>query len=329
MKQIHYDAPGGPDVLQLVEAFRPQPGPGEVLIEVHYAGVNRPDVIQRSGNYPPPPGSSPVLGLEVAGTIAALGAGVEGWRVGEAVAALTPGGGYAEYCIAPVGQLLPIPAGLGLAEAAGLPENWFTVWHNLVDLGRLKAGERLLVHGGAGGIGLAAIQLGKLLGAEVFATAGSADKLDVCREFGADWAINYRQEDFVSRVREITAKTGVDVILDMVGAPYMQKNLSLLRQDGRLVLIAFLQGSRTEFDFMNVMMRRLTITGSTMRPRTQAEKTMIRDTLLQKVWPAITAGRVRTRIHQIFPLAAAAEAHRLMESSGHMGKILLQVKNRL
>lgn len=326
MKQIHYDVPGGPEVLRLVEAPRPQPGPGEALIEVHYAGVNRPDVVQRSGNYPPPPGSSPVLGLEVAGTIAALGAGVEGWRIGDAVAALTPGGGYAEYCVAPVGQLLPVPDGLGLAEAAGLPENWFTVWHNLMDLGRLKAGERLLVHGGSGGIGLAAIQLGKLVGAEVFATAGSAEKIEVCRAFGADWGIDYRQEDFVARIREITAKTGVDVILDMVGGPYLQKNLSLLRQDGRLVLIAFLQGSRVEFDFMNVMMRRLTITGSTMRPRTLAEKTAIRDALLQQVWPAVAAGKVRTRIHQIFPLSEAVEAHRLMESSRHMGKILLQVR---
>ncbi|QDX82541.1 NAD(P)H-quinone oxidoreductase [Denitratisoma sp. DHT3] len=326
MKQIHYDVAGGPEVLRLVEAPRPQPGPGEALIEVHYAGVNRPDVVQRSGNYPPPPGSSPVLGLEVAGTIAALGAGVEGWRIGDAVAALTPGGGYAEYCVAPVGQLLPVPDGLGLAEAAGLPENWFTVWHNLMDLGRLKAGERLLVHGGSGGIGLAAIQLGKLVGAEVFATAGSAEKIEVCRAFGADWGIDYRQEDFVARIREITAKTGVDVILDMVGGPYLQKNLSLLRQDGRLVLIAFLQGSRVEFDFMNVMMRRLTITGSTMRPRTLAEKTAIRDALLQQVWPAVAAGKVRTRIHQIFPLSEAVEAHRLMESSRHMGKILLQVR---
>lgn len=327
MKQIHYPAPGGPEVMALTEAPRPEPGPGEVLIEVHYAGVNRPDLVQRAGNYPPPPGSSPILGLEVAGTIAALGQGVTGWHIGDRVTALTPGGGYAEYCTAPGGQVLTIPDGLGMAEAAGLPENWFTVWHNLVDLGRLKAGERLLVHGGSGGIGLAAIQLGKLLGAEVFATAGSPEKLAVCREFGADWAIDYRQEDFVTRIREITAKTGVDVVLDMVGGPYLQKNLSLLRQDGRLVLIAFLQGSRTEFDFMNVMMRRLTITGSTMRPRSLAEKTAIRDALLQQVWPAVATGRVRTRIHQTFPLAEAAEAHRLMESSGHMGKILLQVRD--
>lgn len=326
MKQIDYEAPGGPEVMRLIEAPRPQPGSGEVLIEVCYAGVNRPDLIQRSGNYPPPPGSSPVLGLEVAGNIAALGDGVVGWRLGEPVAALTAGGGYAEYCVAPVGQLLPVPRGLGLAEAAGLPENWFTVWHNLVDLGRLKAGERLLIHGGSGGIGLAAIQLGKLLGAEVFATAGSLEKLEVCRSFGADWGIDYRQEDFVARIREITAKSGVDVVLDMVGAPYMQKNVSLLRQDGRLVLIAFLQGSRVEFDFMPVMMRRLIITGSTMRPRTLSEKTVIRDALQRVVWPAIAAGRVGTRIHAVFPLAEAADAHRLMESSRHIGKIVLQVQ---
>lgn len=325
MKQIAYAQPGGPEVLQLTEGPIPSPGPGELLVEVHFAGVNRPDVIQRSGHYPPPPGASPLLGLEVSGTIAALGEGVSDWRVGDAVTALAPGGGYAEYCVVSAGQALPIPGGWDFKTAATLPENWFTVWHNLVTLGRLKTGERLLVHGGSSGIGLTAIQLGKYLGAEVFATAGSAEKTACCREYGADWAIDYRQEDFVARVREITGKGGVDVILDMVGAPYMQKNVSLLRQDGRLVMIAFLQGSRTDFDFMPVMMRRLTLTGSTMRPRTLEEKRAIRDDLLRQIWPALATGRLRSRIHAVFPMAAAAQAHRLMESSQHMGKLLLAV----
>ena len=327
MKQINHGADGTPDSMQMGEGAKPQPGPGEILIEVHFAGINRPDVLQRAGRYPPPPGASPILGLEVAGTVAALGEGVGEWKVGQRVTALVPGGGYAEYCVAPAAHALPIPDGLDLAQAAALPETWFTVWANLVDLGRLKKGERLLVHGGSSGIGLTAIQLAHHLGVESFVTVGSEEKAQFCREFGADHAINYREADFVQKVKEITHGEGVDVVLDMVGAPYLQKNVALLRRDGRLVLIAFLDGSKAEFDFMPVMLKRLTVTGSTMRPRTLAEKAAIRDALLKHIWPEIAAGRLRPHIHATFPLAQAGEAHRLMESSRHIGKIVLQVKS--
>lgn len=326
MKQIVYGADGTPESMQLADAPAPQPGAGEILIEVHCAGVNRPDVLQRAGRYPPPPDASPVLGLEVAGTVAALGAGVMEWKVGDRVTALVPGGGYAEYCTAPASHALPIPAGLDMAQAAALPETWFTVWANLVDLGRLKKGERLLVHGGASGIGLTAIQLARHLGVECFVTVGSAEKARFCRDFGADHAIEYRAVDFARAVKELTGGEGVDVVLDMVGAPYLQRNLSVLRRDGRLVLIAFLEGSKGEFDLMPVMLKRLTVTGSTMRPRSVAEKAAIRDALLRHIWPQIAAGRLRPHIHAVFPLAQAGEAHRLMESSRHVGKIVLQVK---
>ena len=327
MKQINHGADGTPDSMQVGEGAKPRPGPGEILIEAHFAGINRPDVLQRAGRYPPPPGASPILGLEVAGTVAALGEGVGEWKVGQRVTALVPGGGYAEYCVAPAAHALPIPDGLDLAQAAALPETWFTVWANLVDLGRLKKGERLLVHGGSSGIGLTAIQLAHHLGVESFVTVGSEEKAQFCREFGADHAINYREADFVQKVKEITHGEGVDVVLDMVGAPYLQKNVALLRRDGRLVLIAFLDGSKAEFDFMPVMLKRLTVTGSTMRPRTLAEKAAIRDALLKHIWPEIAAGRLRPHIHATFPLAQAGEAHRLMESSRHIGKIVLQVKS--
>ena len=327
MKQINHGADGTPDSMQMGEGAKPQPGPGEILIEAHFAGINRPDVLQRAGRYPPPPGASPILGLEVAGTVAALGEGVGEWKVGQRVTALVPGGGYAEYCVAPAAHALPIPDGLDLAQAAALPETWFTVWANLVDLGRLKKGERLLVHGGSSGIGLTAIQLAHHLGVESFVTVGSEEKAQFCREFGADHAINYREADFVQKVKEITHGEGVDVVLDMVGAPYLQKNVALLRRDGRLVLIAFLDGSKAEFDFMPVMLKRLTVTGSTMRPRTLAEKAAIRDALLKHIWPEIAAGRLRPHIHATSPLAQAGEAHRLMESSRHIGKIVLQVKS--
>lgn len=325
MKQIDYVA-GPAEGMQLAEGSAPTPAAGELLVEVHYAGVNRPDVIQRQGKYPPPPGASPVLGLEVAGRVAALGAGVTGWQVGDSVTALAPGGGYAELCTVPAANALPVPAGFDLRQAAALPENWFTVWYNLIDLCRMQSGERLLVHGGSSGIGLAAIQLGKLTGCEVFTTVGSDEKAAACRAHGADHVILYKQEDFAPRIREITGKQGVDVILDMVGAPYIQKNIASLRANGRLCFIAFLEGSKAEVDFMHVMMKRLTVTGSTMRPRTVAEKQAIRDALLAKVWPALAAGRVKTHIHAEFPLAEAAAAHRLMESSRHIGKILLRVK---
>lgn len=326
MRYIDHGQGGAPEVLKLVEGPAPKVGSGEILVEVHYAGINRPDVIQRQGKYPPPPGASPVLGLEVAGRVAALGAGVTEWQVGDLVTALAPGGGYAEYCIVSAGHALPIPLGMTLEQAAGLPENWFTVWANLVGMARLASGERLLVHGGAGGIGLAAIQLGKLLGCEVFTTVSSEAKAAVCREFGADHAINYRRSDFKDEVKRLTQDQGVDVILDMVGAPYLQKNLSVLRKDGRLSIIAFLEGSKGEFDLMPVMLKRLVITGSTLRPRSVAEKTAIRNALQARVWPAVATGQVQSRIHAVFPLAEAAQAHALMESSGHIGKILLQVR---
>jgi putative PIG3 family NAD(P)H quinone oxidoreductase len=326
MRYVAYGPEGGVESMRVVEGARPEPGAGEILIEVHYAGVNGPDVVQRQGRYPPPAGASPVLGLEVAGRVADLGEGVSEWRVGEMVAALVPGGGYAEYCVTPACHALPIPRGMGVAEAAGLPETWFTVWANLIDLGRLKPGERLLVHGGSSGIGLTAIQLARHMGVQAMVTVGSEQKAQFCREFGAALAINYREEDFVARVREATAKEGVDVVLDMVGAPYMQKNVSVLRRDGRLVFIAFQQGSRTEFDFMPVMLKRLTLTGSTMRPRTITEKAAIRDALKAEIWPALEGGRIKTHVFATYPLAQAGEAHRLMESSRHIGKILLQVR---
>ena len=326
MKQVIYGNDGTPGSMQLAEGNVPRPGPGEILIEVHFAGINRPDVLQRSGRYPPPPGASPILGLEVAGTVAALGEGVSEWKVSQRVTALVPGGGYAEYCVAPAAHALPVPDGLDLAQAAALPETWFTVWANLVDLGRLKQGERLLVHGGSSGIGLTAIQLARHLGVTSIVTVGSEEKARFCREFGADHAIDYKQDDFVQKVKELTNGEGVDVVLDMVGGGYLQKNVTLLRRDGRMVLIAFLEGSKAEFDFMPVMLKRLTITGSTMRPRTLAEKAAIRDALLKNIWPEIAAGRLRPHIHATFPLAQAGEAHRLMESSRHIGKIVLEVK---
>ena len=326
MKQVIYGNDGTPESMQLAEGNVPRPGPGEILIEVAFAGINRPDVLQRSGRYPPPPGASPILGLEVAGTVAALGEGVGEWKAGQRVTALVPGGGYAEYCVAPASHALPSPAGLDLAQAAALPETWFTVWANLVELGRLKQGERLLVHGGSSGIGLTAIQLARHLGAECFVTVGSAEKARFCRDFGAGHALNYREADFAQQVKELTGGEGVDVVLDMVGAPYLQKNLAVLRRDGRLVLIAFLEGSKAEFDLMPVMLKRLTVTGSTMRPRSVAEKAAIRDALFKHIWPEIAAGRLRPHLHAVFPLAQAGEAHKLMESSAHIGKIVLAVK---
>jgi putative PIG3 family NAD(P)H quinone oxidoreductase len=325
MKHIACGPEGTIESMRLVEAAQPSPSAGEILIEVDYAGVNRPDLLQRSGRYPPPPDASPILGLEVAGRVAALGEGVAEWRVGDRVAALAPGGGYAEYCVVPAAHALPVPQGMSMAEAAALPEVWFTIWANLIGIGRLKAGERLLVHGGSSGIGLAAIQLTRHIGAEVMVTVGSAEKAEFCRNFGADFAIDYRQEDFLSRIKEITAGEGVDVVLDMVGGSYLQKDVSLLRRDGRLVLIAFLEGSRSEFDFLPVMMKRLTISGSTMRSRTLAEKAAIRDALRQNIWTSLTSGRLRSHVCATFPLAQAGEAHRLMESRLHIGKIVLQV----
>ncbi|MDK9713198.1 MAG: NAD(P)H-quinone oxidoreductase [Sulfuritalea sp.] len=326
MKYIAHGSGGDADCMTLADGPAPTPGPGQILIEVVCAGVNRPDVLQRSGRYPPPADASPVLGLEVAGRVAALGAGVTEWKVGAGVTALAPGGGYAEYCVAAASHALPIPAGMDFATAAALPETWFTVWANLVDLGRLAPGERLLVHGGSSGIGLVAIQLAKHLGVECFVTVGNEEKAAFCLGAGAAHAINYRSADFAEEVKRITEGTGVDVILDMVGAPYLQRNLASLRRDGRLVYVAFLEGSKGEADLMPVMLKRLTITGSTMRPRTQAEKTEIRDALAMNIWPALARGELLPHLFARFPLARAAEAHRLMESSRHIGKIVLDVQ---
>jgi NADPH:quinone reductase len=326
MKHIAFGPAPGAESMRLTEGPTPVAGPGELLIAVDHAGVNRPDVQQRAGKYPPPPGASPILGLEVSGTVAAVGAGVSGWNVGDPLCALTPGGGYAEYCVAPAGQALPIPKGWTLEQAAGLCETWFTVWANLVDIGGVRPGQMVLVHGGSSGIGLAAIELVKLRGAQCIVTVGDDEKARFCREFGAFAAINYRSEDFVARVRELTKGDGVDVVLDMVGGDYVPRDLSLLRRDGRLVLIALQRGSTAEVDFNAVMRNRLLITGSTMRPRTIAEKTAIRDALRREVWPQCEAGQVRVHVHATFPLAQAAEAHRLMESGRHIGKILLRVR---
>jgi putative PIG3 family NAD(P)H quinone oxidoreductase len=325
MKYIDHGAGGDADCMKLAEGPTPKPGPGQILIEVVCAGVNRPDVLQRWGRYPPPPDASPVLGLEVAGRVAAVGDGVTEWKVGAGVTALTPGGGYAEYCVAAASHALPIPAGMDFATAAALPETWFTVWANLVDLGRLKRGERLLVHGGSSGIGLVAIQLAKHLGVECIVTVGNEEKAAFCRQSGAAHAINYRSSDFAEEVKRITDGAGVDVILDMVGAPYLQRNLASLRRDGRLVYVAFLEGSKGEADLMPIMLKRLTVTGSTMRPRTLAEKTAIRDALAANIWPALARGELLPHLFARFPLAQAAEAHKLMESSRHIGKIVLEV----
>lgn len=325
MRQIAPAPPGGPEQLQLGEAPVPQPGPGEVLIRVAAAGVNRPDVMQRQGLYPPPPGASPVLGLEVAGTIAALGPDVTAWQVGDRVCALLAGGGYAEYAVAPAAQCLPVPRGLDFVQAAALPETVFTVWSNVFERARLRSGELLLVHGGTSGIGTIAIQLARALGARVVATAGSAEKCRVCLELGCEVAVDYKTADFVEVVKTLTEGRGADVVLDMVGGSYVPRNLQALGKDGRLVQIAFLQGSKVEVDLMPVMLKRLTITGSTLRARPVAEKGAIAQDVREHVWPLIEAGLVKPVIFETFPLAEAASAHRLMESSRHVGKIVLTV----
>jgi putative PIG3 family NAD(P)H quinone oxidoreductase len=325
MRYVAAPAPGPPDVLAIDEAPVPQPRVGDVLIRVAYAGVNRPDCIQRSGAYPPPADASPIIGLEVSGTIAAVGDGVDDWRIGETVCALAPGGGYAEYCVAPAAHCLAPPRGLSMLEAAGLPENYFTVWHNVFERGRLASGETILVHGGSSGIGLAAIQLAKAFGAKVFTTVGTDEKAAVCESLGADRAINYKSSDFVAEVAALTAKRGVDVVLDMVGGDYIAKNLRCIALEGRLVIIAFLHGSRADADWMPIMLKRLTVTGSTMRASPAARKAAIAASLRERVWPLFEAGRLKPVIHRVFPLAEAAAAHALMESSRHIGKIVLEV----
>jgi putative PIG3 family NAD(P)H quinone oxidoreductase len=325
MTVIEISSPGEPEVLVPAHRPLPAPGTGEVLIEVAAAGVNRPDCLQRQGSYPPPPGASDLPGLEVAGTIVGLGEGVSAWRLGDRVCALLTGGGYAEYCVTPAVQCLPVPQGLDLVQAAALPETFFTVWTNVFERGRLQAGETLLVHGGSSGIGTTAIQLAHAFGSPVFVTVGSEEKARVCEELGAERAIDYRKEDFVAVVKELTRGRGVDVILDMVGGDYVQRNLSALAVEGRLVYIAFLRGAKVELNLGPLMMKRLTLTGSTLRARPVEEKAPIARALREHVWPLLEAGKVKPVIYQTFPLQAAAAAHRLMESNRHIGKIVLTV----
>ena len=324
MTAIEITEAGDPDVLKPAERPVPEPGEGEVLIRVAAAGVNRPDVLQRQGAYPPPPGASDIPGLEVAGEVVGCGAGASGISEGDSVMALVTGGGYAEYCTAPVEQCLAIPGGLTMEEAAAVPETFFTVWNNVFDRCGLKEGESFLVHGGSSGIGTTAIQLAHAFGARVFATAGSAEKCRVCEELGAERAINYRDEDFVAVIREAT-DGGVNVILDMVGGDYMQRNISALAPEGRLCNIAFLQGSKAELNMMPVMLKRLTLTGSTLRAMPVAHKAVLAENLRTRIWPLIESGKVKPVMHGTYPLIQAAGAHRLMESNQHIGKIVLTV----
>jgi NADPH:quinone reductase len=324
---IEIRAPGGPEMLVAAERPVPAPAAGEVLIKVAAAGVNRPDVFQRLGRYPPPPGASDIPGLEVAGTIERLGAGVDGWRIGDTVCALVAGGGYAEYCAAPAPQCLAVPRGIDLVAAAAIPETFFTVWTNVFERGRLQAGESLLVHGGSSGIGTTAIQLARARGSRVFATAGTADKCAACERLGAARAINYRNADFLAVIRELTDGRGVDVVLDMVGGEYFPRNIEALATDGRLVEIATLHGAKAELNIQTIMQRRLTITGSTLRARPVADKGAIAAAVRQHVWPLLEAGEVKPIVHATFPLRDAAEAHRVMEADTHIGKLVLVVSS--
>lgn len=324
MRQIRFREAGGPEVLALETVPLPQAGPGQVLIAVAAAGVNRPDIQQREGKYPPPKGATEIPGLEVAGRVVALGEGVTTPAIGDEVCALTISGGYAEFAVAEAGQCLPKPGPLSLIEAGGLPENYFTVYSTVIERGRLKAGESFLVHGGSSGIGSTAIQIARQHGARVFATAGSGEKCEFCRELGAEAAINYREADFVEEVKRLTGGNGVDVILDMVGAPYLAKNLSALAIEGRLVQIAFMQGYKVDaFSMTPIMMKRLTFTGATLRARPKPEKAAIANGLARDVWPLLESGTIKPIIHATFPLEQARQAHELMESSAHLGKIML------
>jgi putative PIG3 family NAD(P)H quinone oxidoreductase len=326
MNLIEATGAGGPEVLHLVQGPVPQPAPQEVLIRVQAAGVNRPDVLQRLGRYPVPADASPIIGLEVAGEVVALGPDAPGFSVGDKVCALTNGGGYAQYCRVPVGQMLPWPKGYDAIRAAALPETFFTVWANVFQMGRLRAGETVLIHGGTSGIGSTALQLGREFGAHVFVTVGSASKAEACLKLGAELAINYREQPFETAVSEHTGGRGVDVVVDIIGAKYFEQNLAALAKDGRLVIIGTMGGNVVEkFNLGRVQAKRLSIMGSTMRPRSPAEKAAIASELRSKVWPVLDAGRCAPIIHQVLPLAIAAEAHRLMESSDHIGKIVLRV----
>ena len=325
MKQVEISGPGGPEVLNLVDGPLPDPGTGEVLIKVYAAGVNRPDVFQRQGKYNPPAGASPIPGLEVAGEIVKLGAGVTEFGLGDRVCALVSGGGYAEFCVAPVPQVLPIPTGLTFTEASGIPENYFTVWTNVFDRGQLQKGETILIHGGSSGIGTTAIQLCHQFGARIISTAGNDEKCGVCKSLGADHAINYKTQDFEAETKAITGGKGANVILDMVGGNYIQKNINCLALEGRLIQIAFLQSSISQLDLMAVMTKRLTITGSTLRPRTVEQKGKIARALSKEIWPLFNDKKIKVLIDTVLPLSRASDAHALMESSTHIGKIVLEV----
>ncbi|MDD9993189.1 MAG: NAD(P)H-quinone oxidoreductase [Rhodospirillales bacterium] len=324
MTAVEITEPGGPEVLRPARRAVPEPGLGEVLIEVAAAGVNRPDTMQRQGAYPPPPGASDLPGLEVSGHVVANGPGAHRYETGDAVCALTHGGGYAEYCVAPETQTLPVPAGLSVVDAAGLPETCFTVWTNTFERARLRAGERLLVHGGSSGIGTTAIQIASALGVRVFATAGSAEKCAACENLGAERAIDYRNEDFVTVVKEITGGEGVDVVLDIVGGSYLRRNLAALRPEGRLAQIAVQEAAKSQIDLFALMRKRLTIVGSTLRPQSVESKARIAGALEETVWPLIEAGLVRPVIDTRLPLEQAAAAHACMEAGQHIGKILLE-----
>ncbi len=325
MRAVEISQPGGPEVLQATTRAVPSPGADEILIRIVAAGVNRPDVLQRKGAYAPPPGASDLPGLEAAGEVVALGATVTRWKVGDRVCALLPGGGYAEYALTHADHALPIPAGLTMVQAAALPETFFTVWTNVFMRGRLKAGETFLVHGGTSGIGTTAIQLASVMGARVFTTAGSDEKCAICRDLGAELAINYRENDYVEAIRNATNGQGVDLILDMVGGTYINRNIDAMAMDGRLVFISFLDGPKAEANFAQVMMKRLTITGSTLRPQSVQAKAVIAAALREKVWPLIEAGRIAPVMDRVFALEQAADAHRRIEDAAHAGKIVLEI----
>ena len=325
MNCIEIPEPGGPEALKTTSRSVPTPAPSEVLIRVEVAGINRPDCIQRQGKYAPPPGTTDIPGLEVSGEIVAVGVDIKNWSVGDKVAALVAGGGYAEYVAAPFQQCLPIPDGLSMIEAAALPETFFTVWTNVFERGALKKGETLMIHGGSSGIGTTAIQIASQMGARVITTTGSADKCQACADLGAERTVNYREEDFVEAAREFGDGKGVDVILDMVGGDYIAKNIKSLAPDGRLVQIAFLQGSKVDINFMSVMLKRLTFTGSTLRPQSIERKGEIAAALIENVWPLISSGKIKPVIYKTFALNQVAEGHALMESSQHIGKIMLKI----
>lgn len=325
MNAVDITEPGGPDVLKLVEYPVPGVGPGQLLVRVEAAGVNRPDISQRMGNYPPPADASPLPGLEISGEVVAAGPDTSRFKVGDKVCALTAGGGYAEYCVAEETSALPVPTGMSMIEAAAVPETFFTVWHNVFERGGLKAGEWFLVHGGSSGIGTTAIQLAVAFGARVITTVGNADKAAACEKLGATRAINYHEEDFVEVVKEVTGDHGADVILDMVGGEYIGRNFKAAAMDGRVVQIAFLGGPKAETNFIPLMIKRLTYTGSTLRPRTREVKGKIAEALEKNVWPLIAAGKVKPVMAETFALADAAEAHKCMEASKHIGKIVMKV----